>query len=180
MRLKHRMYLADICNALNLKEAVEIGTHHAIFADQFMSRFRGSIYLVDPWAEQHPEFPTFYPAINHVSISREDDMQTAITIMEKYGDRVHFMRTTSVEAASYRMDETADFVYIDGLHEFESVSQDIGLWYPKVRSGGIIAGHDYHPDLQDVVRAVDEFREKTGIELFFTEDQMPSWWGIKQ
>ena len=179
MKLPHRMCLADICNALNFKEAVEIGTHHAIFADQFMSRFRGSIYLVDPWAEKHADFPTFYPAVSDVSVSREDDMLTAKTIMEKYGDRVHFMRTTSDEAASYRMDETADFVYIDGLHDYGNISRDIELWYPKVKPGGIIAGHDYHPDLPDVIRAVDEFRERTGIEIFLTEDKMQSWWGIK-
>ena len=180
MKLKHRMCLADVCNAMNFKEAVEVGTHHAIFADQFMSRFRGEIWLVDPWAEMHPEFPTFYPSINHVSVSREDDMHTARTIMEKYGDRVHFMRTTSVEAASRIMYESIDFVYLDGLHDFESVSRDIEAWYPKVRKNGIISGHDYHPDLPDVIRAVDDFRERAGIELFFTEDQMPSWWGFKR
>jgi hypothetical protein len=176
MKLKHRMCLADICNAMDLKEAIEIGTHHAIFADQFMSRFRGTITLIDPWLDQHSEFPTFYPSMNEVSVSREDDMRTAMVVMEKYGDRVTFVRRTGESASHEWEEQSVDFVYIDGLHDYASISRDIELWYPKVRTGGIIAGHDYHPDIPDVIRAVDEFREKTGVEMFFTEDQMPSWW----
>eukprot|EP00928_Gymnodinium_smaydae_P061912 TRINITY_DN45883_c0_g1_i1.p1 TRINITY_DN45883_c0_g1~~TRINITY_DN45883_c0_g1_i1.p1 ORF type:complete len:502 (-),score=103.68 TRINITY_DN45883_c0_g1_i1:98-1474(-) len=37
----------------------------------------------------------------------------------------------------------ADIVFIDGLHDFESVLEDIRLWTQHVRRGGIIAGHDY-------------------------------------
>jgi predicted O-methyltransferase YrrM len=96
--------------------------------------------------------------------------------MEKYGDRVTFVRRTGESASHEWEEQSVDFVYIDGLHDYASISRDIELWYPKVRTGGIIAGHDYHPDIPDVIRAVDEFREKTGVEMFFTEDQMPSWW----
>ncbi len=35
-----------------------------------------------------------------------------------------------------------DFVYIDGDHSYEAVSKDITLYYPKVRKGGVIGGHD--------------------------------------
>lgn len=180
MKLPHRMCLADVCNALNFKRAVEVGTHHAIFADQFMSRFRGSITLVDPWAEQHDEFPTFYPTLSDVSVSRDEDYRAAMTIMEKYGDRVTVLRYKSTEAAATFEDGSIDFVYIDGLHDFENVTQDVRAWYPKVRPGGVIAGHDYNEEyLPAVVMAVNESPELAEVNLFFTEETMASWWGIK-
>ena len=40
-------------------------------------------------------------------------------------------------------DESLDFVYIDANHAYDWVVQDIELWYPKVKKGGILWGHDY-------------------------------------
>lgn len=40
-------------------------------------------------------------------------------------------------------DNSIDFVFIDADHHYQSVKKDIELWYPKVRTGGIISGHDY-------------------------------------
>ena len=45
-------------------------------------------------------------------------------------------------AADRFEDESIDFVFIDAAHDFESVSRDIRSWYPKVKPGGVIAGHD--------------------------------------
>lgn len=36
-----------------------------------------------------------------------------------------------------------DFVYIDGHHDFPHATFDIHEWEKRVRSGGIVAGHDY-------------------------------------
>jgi predicted O-methyltransferase YrrM len=53
-------------------------------------------------------------------------------------------------------DRSLDFVFIDGSHEYEDVKEDIYHWYPKVKKGGIIAGHDY-TTYAGVKEAVDEF-----------------------
>jgi hypothetical protein len=49
----------------------------------------------------------------------------------------------SQDVAHQFLDESLAFVYIDGNHYFEGVSQDIQLYWPKVMPGGIIAGHDF-------------------------------------
>eukprot|EP00921_Rhytidocystis_pertsovi_P001788 GHVQ01003078.1.p1 GENE.GHVQ01003078.1~~GHVQ01003078.1.p1 ORF type:complete len:572 (-),score=98.45 GHVQ01003078.1:73-1788(-) len=36
-----------------------------------------------------------------------------------------------------------DFVYVDARHDRTSVTQDLHNWWPKLRPGGIMAGHDY-------------------------------------
>lgn len=49
----------------------------------------------------------------------------------------------SVDVASEFRDESLDFVFIDGNHAYEFVVQDLAAWTPKVRSGGIVYGHDF-------------------------------------
>lgn len=72
-------------------------------------------------------------------------------IKNKVGIRVN----NSVVAAGL-MSETADLVFIDANHEYESVKADVEAWWPHVRSGGILCGHDFNSH-DGVRRAVDEF-----------------------
>lgn len=50
----------------------------------------------------------------------------------------------STEAALQFKDKSVDFVFIDANHDYEYVKEDILAWLPKIKEGGIIAGHDYH------------------------------------
>jgi hypothetical protein len=69
------------------------------------------------------------------------------------------LKLSSVEAARLFDDKSLDFVFIDGSHLYESVRDDIAAWAPKIKSGGIIAGHDYdtpEDEFNGVKKAVDE------------------------
>lgn len=67
------------------------------------------------------------------------------------------LKMTSIEASKKFEDESVDFVFIDASHEYEDIKSDIHAWMPKVKKGGIIAGHDYEDGFPGVQRAVDEF-----------------------
>ena len=64
-------------------------------------------------------------------------------------------RGDSVEMARTYEDDSLDFVFIDGDHRYESVKADILAWLPKMKAGGILAGHDYGW-CEDVRKAVHE------------------------
>jgi len=76
--------------------------------------------------------------------------------MEKGGvsHLVELKVMTSVEAATHFADGECDFVFIDGAHDYENVRADITAWLPKVRYGGVLAGHDYGDGWPDVRSAV--------------------------
>jgi hypothetical protein len=67
------------------------------------------------------------------------------------------IRMTSLDAAKLYEDESIDVVFIDACHEYQCVKDDIAAWFPKVKRGGYVSGHDYPWSGEDAVkRAVDE------------------------
>jgi len=80
-------------------------------------------------------------------------------------------RMTSTAAAMTYPDDGLDFVFIDADHSYESVIQDIVVWSPKVRTGGILSGHDYHHE--PVRRAVHQL-------LTNVQTTGNCWWIVKQ
>ena len=56
---------------------------------------------------------------------------------------INAVKLPSIEAAERYDDDSLDFVFIDGTHTYDAVKQDIRAWLPKVKSGGLLTGHDY-------------------------------------
>jgi hypothetical protein len=65
------------------------------------------------------------------------------------------VRAPSVMASSAYDNNSLDFVFIDAGHTYEDAHADITAWLPKVKSGAILAGHDYF-SAPGVKKAVDE------------------------
>ena len=76
--------------------------------------------------------------------------------IEPVKNYINIVKSISWDGASNYEDNSLDFVFIDAGHDYESVKKDINSWYPKVKIGGVIAGHDYHYDC-GVYLAVNEF-----------------------
>jgi hypothetical protein len=84
------------------------------------------------------------------------------------------------------IDGELDFVYLDADHTYEAVKADIAAWWPKVRVGGTLGGHDYIGIERfgvtfGVIRAVDEFVKSLGIaeRVHTTLDPYASWFVTK-
>lgn len=70
---------------------------------------------------------------------------------------VHYIEMTSKEAAEHIGDRFLDLVFLDALHDYDHVMEDIKLWQPKIRPGGILCGDDYNQaHCEGVKQAVDE------------------------
>lgn len=81
-------------------------------------------------------------------------------------DKFTPIQTLSHEGAKLYSDNSLDFVFIDANHTYEFVKNDLAAWLPKVKKGGIIAGHDYNPvSWPGVIKAVHEFFPKEKITI---------------
>ena len=117
-------------------------------------------FCIDTWegSEEHQEFTE----VKNLYQIFKDNMKP----LENYYIDI---RKTSLEAAKIFDDNSIDFVFIDASHKYEDVKNDINTWLPKVKKGGILAGHDYffQSDVWPEVRkAVDELL----INIKFTNE----------
>ena len=84
-----------------------------------------------------------------------------------YTNRVRQISLTSDLAALHCDDAAFDLVFIDGNHSYEVVKRDLELYWPKVRPGGILIGHDYTTRFPGVIKAVREWRRIKIANVFF-------------
>lgn len=101
-----------------------------------------------------------------------------------------YMRMDSMEAAEKIEDGSLDFVYIDGGHDFDNVMLDLIHWSKKVRTGGVVSGHDFfYGDGIDVVPAVVAYTQAHnihrwyitgGVRPYSNTNEPPSWLWVKK
>lgn len=84
------------------------------------------------------------------------------------------VRLTSEKASQTFENDFFDFIFIDGLHDYDSVQNDISYWHPKLKNGGVIGGDDYDPCWDGVIKAVDE---KFGDKAL---KKWPAWYLTKE
>jgi hypothetical protein len=90
--------------------------------------------------------------------------------LDQYNAR--FIKAPSFEGGKLVEDNSLDFVYIDDNHEFDYVLLSLIAWVPKVKRGGIIAGHDYYRFRgAGVVDAVDAYTRAHQIHEWFICDE---------
>lgn len=94
---------------------------------------------------------------------------------ESISDKICWHIMTSVEAEKNFGMEILHFAYIDADHRYFRVKQDMCAWWPKIRVGGILCGHDYFTH-GSVKKAVDDWAKENGVKL---ESANPDWWIIK-
>ena len=100
----------------------------------------------------------------------------------KLGERAWIIKGDSVSVAKNLVDH--DFVYIDAAHDYASVMADLEAWWPVVKKGGMMGGHDYEDKPDDgfwgpieVKQAVDEWAKAKKLDVHVVEpDSCPSWW----
>lgn len=137
-----RNNLGNFLNTLGLTGlGVEIGTHRADYASHLLSTWEGStLYCVDPWTNL-PGYE-YQATLLWGNGDREEDRVLAYERLSAFAERAVPIESTSLQIVGSFKDNSLDFVYIDGDHQKEAVTADLAAWYPKLKSGGIIAGHD--------------------------------------
>ena len=166
---RSRDTLPDALNALGLDgRGAEIGVRKGEFSELILSRWSGKQLLsIDPWMSDDPER---YRDISNVSgEDHERYFAEAQGRLRAFGGRSWIWRLKSDEAAPHVEEGSLDFVYLDARHDAASVTRDLELWWPKVRPGGVISGHDY----LDGELPEGTFGVKSAVDRFFGALDLP-------
>lgn len=130
-------YLPDLFKSLGYTCGAEIGVERGKYSERLCKRIPGlRLICVDPWK-------TYTGYREHVSQAQLDQFYE-VTQARLAPYNAEIVRSCGYAAASHVRDRSLDFVYIDANHEAGYVLVDLEAWVPKVRPGGIVAGHDYN------------------------------------
>jgi mannosyltransferase OCH1-like enzyme len=175
-QLLHRDYLGDLLNSYNLDNiGVEIGVQRGLFSQEILRKWNGrKLFLVDAWEKQSSDV-----YIDTANVSDElhnynmyitkvlTNNMVSKKIDHLYKTNVELIKKYSVEASLLFEDNSLDFVYIDARHDYKGILEDLHAWYSKVKSGGLVSGHDFIWEQHlEYVKQFGEFGVKEALTDF--------------
>jgi hypothetical protein len=175
-RLRPMMQYTKDQNGSNIEVGVEIGVAYGDHALSMLSNIPSitRLYLIDPYVD-------FIDDDGVTANFGDIGLNRAKKKLSKFEDKITFIREYS-EKAVESIPKGLDFVYIDGNHNYEYVKQDIALYYPLVKPGGILGGHDANH--VSVLRAFFELVNEKKIKDYFVGaycmSECPDWWVVKK
>lgn len=132
----------------------EIGTAEGLFSRDILKYWKASkLYSVDNWGKIEGQTGDG----GSENEWHENNYRNVLSLLKEFGDKSVILRGISWEMAKHVPDESLDCVYIDCCHEYGCVKNDLAAWVPRVKKGGIVAGHDVANNMYGVKQAVDEF-----------------------
>lgn len=185
-----RVDLARLFGELGFEIGAEIGVERGIFSETLCVNNQGvKLFCVDYW--------DWYDDYHH-SMAKDGHLPRAYKQAQKRLKPHHnvvLVKDFSMRAVRKFEDGSLDFVYIDANHEMPWVMEDIVYWSDKVRSGGIVAGHDYirfknKKYVCHVIQATNLYTHAVGISPWFLlgtrakekgqiRDNSRSWFWVK-
>lgn len=88
-----------------------------------------------------------------------------ILVRTKNFKNINIIRKTFKKAVNEFTDQSLDIVFIDARHDYEYVSEDIRIWLPKIKIGGVLCGHDYSLRYFGVVEAVNKIIGYDNVDI---------------
>jgi len=173
--LKNNYFKNDI-------KILEIGVYEGSYASKINEAFpNSSLHLLDTWDTNDTDF--YYSA-------RPKAVESAFEVANsrfKNNKNITFIVENSNVAHKKYDKNFFDWIYIDADHSYEAVLSDLNNWYPKLKSNGIMSGHDWNPnpdieefDMFGVEKALDEFSKNKNIDLNLTNEQFYKSWFFKK
>lgn len=182
--LYNRKYIPLLIQLVGFKKLCEIGVDRAGFLCRLIKSNPELLVGIDIW--KNDGIP------GHMEKKRSDkQLEEDYLFVKKWAleqkTSVKIIRDYSENACNSFEDNFFDFIYIDADHTFNSIYNDLNIWYRKVKIGGILSGHDYH-NLEKkkdnikygVVEAVNKFSIEKSIPFYLTKElKFPSFIFIK-
>lgn len=188
-KLKRREDIWQILKAEGFKRICEIGVAEGYNASYLAKCDPDELVMVDTW--QTSEYYHFW----HQEVF--DQWHRSVLRLASQHPCMKIMKCDSLDAVKQFDDLHFDFIYVDASHDYTSARANLRAWWPKLRYGGVLAGHDYycgpwkfhdHVTKTDITidvgvkTAVDElaFDENAAVAQYGRDNRALSWAVCKQ
>lgn len=151
--------IKDIPNAV----CAEVGVAEGLFASDILKWGIKKLFLVDMWESM----PAMHGDAANEQPWHDYNYKNTIELMEKYkkpGQDYEMLRGPSHHMAKL-INVELDLVNVDADHTYEGVRRDQYAFWPLLKSGGIMAFHDYQMECYGVKRAVAEFAIEMRVDI---------------
>ncbi len=167
--------------------AAEIGVAKGRTSGHLLAEFPDlMLAMIDSWTPAGAARPFTETGDSYACASLEKHLghkAAAERVTAAYAARRRIYHCTSAAAAPQFVNRHFHFVFIDADHSYHGCRADIDLWWPKVRPGGILIGHDYNGltgPRGGVTRAVDEFvGDEPQLKLHIEGPPTNLWWTVR-
>lgn len=136
---------------------IELGVFRGVNAKYVFENYDiKKMYLIDPYVPL--DYLQQYFGTEEI---QNESKKIAKNNLIKYNEKCIWLEDFSENIHGEISNESADIIYIDGNHSFETVLSDLQLYYPKIKSGGLIIGDDYNEG--GVAKAIEVFSKEKNI-----------------
>jgi predicted O-methyltransferase YrrM len=166
-------HLAGLARSIDAKTIVEVGTWLGGSAMAFAAT-GANVYCVDTWDARTSGMGKLY--------DREGGKDSVLLQLcrrakEHLFRNLFLLPLPSSEAAEV-FPLKADLIFLDAEHSYDAVAKDIQIWWPHLRTGGILVGHDFSLRWPGVIWAVRKFlpsyqRRWAVWHVVKTKEQLP-------
>jgi hypothetical protein len=177
--VKFREAVPEALKQIGVPRIAEVGVGSGYFTKHLLRAEPTLAVAVDLWWDAGQLGP------NHIPLAQPDMERQYAEMLELQWSKpaLCVLRMDSARASRLFCPHFFDFVYLDADHRYAGVKQDIALWWPLVKQGGILAGHDYKVKRNcGVITAVDELLDRHQLHRNFLklpERAAPSWFVLK-
>ena len=173
-----RVNFLKMIHSINIKQkkliGVEIGVNEGNYSEKiynfFSDKYDFEYTLIDPW-EINEDFKGYEKEFLDSAYKK---------VLKKFGNKknVNIMREPSNTACNKFEDESLDFVYVDGNHDYKFVKEDLDIWFKKLKTNGVLFGNDYARPF-GVHKAISEFSFENKLVAKFSENDYKDFAFIK-
>jgi len=120
---------------------VELGVQMGYYAAEVLKQWHGchEYVLVDLWAKQD----NYFDGANVDNSIQNERLNIALASTNPWKDIIGVCRNYTTACALNYADNHFDWVYVDARHDRQGVTEDMKTWWPKLRNGGLMCGHDF-------------------------------------
>lgn len=136
-----RLDMPRLLDAEGFSSGVELGVREGGFSKFMLSGWKScsSYLMVDLWGEL-----SNYKDDSRASLDvQEARLAEALNNTAPWERKRSVCRNFTVACAHSAPDLSFDWVYVDARHSRRGVLEDLDAWWPKLRFGGLMCGHDF-------------------------------------